>query len=275
MVKFLDNIDLQNVAKIVNLPVPTVSSDIVTKGFVDTAISNAINGFDFQTDVTAIQGSDGSLDLVGVQAGQRFIITDTSKLPDAMVALTGTIGNGDIVEYNGTDYVIAYDVSERGDGVFTYVKSAKEYYRYIDTTWSIAKVSVTTAGNGLEDVSGTFNVKVDGTTVGLNASQALELKDNSVTAAKIVNGTITADKLAEGVIPQGTLKKFSANIGDGSATSITVTHNLNEKDVILQVYDLASGETVSTTTVRTDLNTATVTFAQAPTSDAYRLVILG
>jgi len=64
-------------------------------------------------------------------------------------------------------------------------------------------------------------------------------------------------------------------VGDGSATSFTVTHNLGTRDVAVQVYDAASYDTVIADVVRTSTSVVTVSFASAPSSNAYRVVVTG
>jgi hypothetical protein len=76
------------------------------------------------------------------------------------------------------------------------------------------------------------------------------------------------------LITDGFSKKVSANL-TGSATSYAITHSLGTRDVTVNVYDNATYETVETDIVRTDSNTVTVSFAVAPTSNAYRVVIVG
>ena len=66
---------------------------------------------------------------------------------------------------------------------------------------------------------------------------------------------------------------FSASIGDGSATAYTVTHNLGSKDVIVQLYDVSSFDTVYADVVRTSTEVVTVTFAVAPISNDIRVLI--
>ena len=66
---------------------------------------------------------------------------------------------------------------------------------------------------------------------------------------------------------------YAANIGDGTATSYTVTHNLNTVDVIVMLKDNTSLEEVFADVVITDVNNVTVTFATAPAADKYRVII--
>ena len=66
---------------------------------------------------------------------------------------------------------------------------------------------------------------------------------------------------------------YKASIGDGSATSIAVTHNLGSRDVTVQLYDNSSYDTVYADVVRTDTNTVTVGFTSAPSSNDIRVLI--
>lgn len=66
---------------------------------------------------------------------------------------------------------------------------------------------------------------------------------------------------------------YAASVGDGSAASIAVTHSLGTRDVVVQLFDNATYDTVYADVVRTDTNTVTVTFAVAPSSNAYRVLV--
>lgn len=72
---------------------------------------------------------------------------------------------------------------------------------------------------------------------------------------------------------------YAETIGDGSATSFTITHNLGTEDVIVQLWDLTGTDPVeatgdASTIEATDTDTVTVTFGAAPATDSYRVVIL-
>lgn len=66
---------------------------------------------------------------------------------------------------------------------------------------------------------------------------------------------------------------YAANIGDGSSTSFAVSHGLGTRDVIVSIYDNATYEEVLTDVVATSTSVVTVSFASAPSSNAYRVVI--
>ena len=83
--------------------------------------------------------------------------------------------------------------------------------------------------------------------------------------------TLTNDGTNYGAIS----RKVAASVGNASGTSFAVVHNLGTRDVTVNVYDNANYETVVTDVVRTDANTVTVSFATAPSSNAYRVVVVG
>jgi len=61
---------------------------------------------------------------------------------------------------------------------------------------------------------------------------------------------------------------FAATITD----TATITHNLDTKDVIIQLYDVATDETVYADVDRVSVNTATITFAATPANSIRVLV---
>ena len=65
------------------------------------------------------------------------------------------------------------------------------------------------------------------------------------------------------------------SVGNASSTSFVITHGLGTRDVSIQVYDNATYDTVIADVVRTDTHTATISFSTAPSSNAYRVVVVG
>lgn len=72
-----------------------------------------------------------------------------------------------------------------------------------------------------------------------------------------------------------TIRKFAANIGNGSATTYAVVHNFGTRDVTIAIFDNSTFAKSNTQAVATDTNTVTVDFNVAPASNAFRVVIIG
>lgn len=73
----------------------------------------------------------------------------------------------------------------------------------------------------------------------------------------------------------GRAKRYAVNIGDGTATSIAVTHNLGTLDVQVYVYENGgSRREVFVEKQHTNTNTVTLVFDTAPTAASLRVVVV-
>jgi hypothetical protein len=138
------------------------------------------------------------------------------------------------------------------------------------------------------NVASTFDYKIAGSSV-VNATTlgAGVLNSSLTTMGTITTGVWTATDVAvahggtgastaaAARTNLGATTKYSATIGDGSATAIAVTHSLGTDDVVCEIYDASTKETVIATVDRTSTNAVTFTFATAPASNAYKVVIIG
>jgi hypothetical protein len=66
---------------------------------------------------------------------------------------------------------------------------------------------------------------------------------------------------------------YAANIGNGAATSYAVSHGLGTIDVNVMLKDNSTLAQVFADVVITDANTVTISFAVAPATNAYRVII--
>lgn len=95
-------------------------------------------------------------------------------------------------------------------------------------------------------------------------------------ALAITNGGTGSTSGAGGRANLGAAGKFAANVGNGSLTSWTVTHNLGTTDVQVQVWELTGSlRQVNVETQITSANVVTLIFSIAPASNAYRVVVIG
>ena len=92
-------------------------------------------------------------------------------------------------------------------------------------------------------------------------------QDIAITASQVTDFCTTVQSCV------GTNLNFAANIGDGSATSYAVTHGLGTRDVIVQVYDNTTYDTVICDVVRTSTTVVTLSTTTALASNAGRVLI--
>ena len=85
---------------------------------------------------------------------------------------------------------------------------------------------------------------------------------------------ISINGAAISVDPTVVARKYSAAIGDGTATTLTVNHNLNTLDVQVTVRD-STGAQVIVDNVANGANTVQLTFATTPTNGQYRVTVIG
>ena len=68
-------------------------------------------------------------------------------------------------------------------------------------------------------------------------------------------------------------EQYSVSIGDGNATSYAVTHNLGTRDVMVQLYDNSSYDTVYAEVARNSTSQVTISFTTAPSTNDIRVLI--
>lgn len=123
-----------------------------------------------------------------------------------------------------------------------------------------------TAGEGIDITNAAGSITIDAEDASDSNKGVVEL----ATTAEALAGTDTTRAITAAGLAA---RSFSSSIGDGSATSITVTHNLNSRDVIIQLYDNSSYDTVFADVVRTTVDTATISFTTAPASGDIRVLV--
>lgn len=121
----------------------------------------------------------------------------------------------------------------------------------------------TTTTNNVETVSTSNGVIFEG-----NAADGNE--------ATLLAGTLTADQTIYLPDASGTIALTSDLAARTYAVTVadttTITHNLSTRDVVVQLYDIVTYETIYADVVRTTTNTATITFGSTPANSIRVLV---
>ena len=120
-------------------------------------------------------------------------------------------------------------------------------------------------GYGLQTGASGAEIKL-ATTSGLNLSSDLAVGAGN--GISVLTNTVAIDSTV-------VVSKYSTSIGDGAATSYTVTHNLGTRDVQVTIYANSGYAEVVADVTHSTTNTITVAFSVAPTSDQYRVVVFG
>lgn len=69
-------------------------------------------------------------------------------------------------------------------------------------------------------------------------------------------------------------RKFVATIGDGTATTYTVAHNLNTRDLLVQITDATTHEVVIADIAINEDNSIAINFETAPAANGYKVIII-
>jgi hypothetical protein len=123
------------------------------------------------------------------------------------------------------------------------------------------------------DIVGSPSVDVSSSAGVVTVDTILKSSNSYLTSASGLAIDISA--LEGKLVTDSFTKKFSEDVGDGLSTSFDVDHNLGTSDVVVQVFDTATNDTVEVDVVRTTNNRVTVSFTVAPDEDAYRVVVIG
>lgn len=132
-------------------------------------------------------------------------------------------------------------------------------------TWQGSIVGVTYGGTGIA------NPTLNNLLVGNGSSAMTQIVATATAGTNYVFGTGV-----NSAVPAAKPLQYAASVGDGSSTSITVTHNLGTKDCIVQIYDNTTPfAQLECDVEHTSTTAVTLKFAAAPTSNQYRCVIHG
>lgn len=162
---------------------------------------------------------------------------------------------------NAKIHILASAPSGAVEGQLYYNSVDKVLYVYNGTTWNTADATAALA------LKAPINDAVFTGTTTLAGSPVLDLQ--AATKAYV-------DTAVTGVFNAGELHKFATSVGDASATTFTVTHSLNTRDVMVSVAETATPwAQVSVDILNTTVDTVTLNFATAPTLDQFRVVVIG
>lgn len=123
------------------------------------------------------------------------------------------------------------------------------------------------------DTASVSNLELDnfkGTAV-VTATETIAANNNDTTVPTSAAVKAYADSIVGGGGGGGTTPtggRYAATIGNGSLSTIVVTHNLGTREVEISVYDATTYEEVNCDKFRTTTNAVTLTFASPPATNS-------
>ena len=182
----------------------------------------------------------------------------------AAIANVGTLYaniNGEITGNAATasKLATARTIALSGDGVWSVSFDGSANVTGALTLATVNSTETTSQGGASKSLTVTANAKGLVTSIG---EQAI-----SITASQVSDFCTAVETCV------GSSHSYAQNIGNGSATSYTVTHNLGTRDVSVQCYDNSSYDTVYVDVVRTNTNSLTLTTTQPIASNDVRVLV--
>jgi hypothetical protein len=243
-----------------------------------------VSGTDNEIEVSASVGS------VTIGLPDNVIITEDLEVgQDLRVAgnltVSGSVTFVDTEHLNVTDniitlnYGIAASVEPTLDAGIEVARGSASTVSLIwnETldTWQATRDGATFDSILLDgDIVGTPSIDVSSDAGVVTIDTILQSLDSHLVNASGL--AVDVSSLAGALIDEEDItRKFSVDVGDNLTTSFDVDHNFDTKDVIVQVYDNATNDTVEVDVIRTTSNRVTISFGIAPDEDAYRVVVIG
>jgi len=247
--------------KLINLGDGSNASDAVTLG----QLQAAIRGLVWKPEVKAATTTNITLsglqtiDGIAIAAGDRVLVKDQ----------TTASANGIYVAGSST-WARAADLDEAAEFTNGVAVTVEQGTVSADRAYVMSTDGAITVGT-----SSISFVMLGGTGTSYTGSNSINISSGVISAIVKSGGGLLIDGQGLYIDPTfaGLAKRYAIDAATTATT--TVTHNLNTLDVVVQVVQKANGEVVEADVLITGVNTVTVTFATAPTTGQYRIVVVG
>lgn len=269
--------------KITNLATPTASTDAATKGYVDGVAeglhihASVVAASTANLNATYDNGSSGvgatltnaganaalTLDGVSLSVSDRVLIKNQTSGAENGIYTVTTVGDGSTawVLTRAADFNTSAEI-QGGDFVFVTGGTL-----YDNTGWVQTATGVTVGTTAIvwQQFSGAGTY---------TASNGVQLVGSDFSGVVVASGGLSVGASGFQLDTTIAVRKYAADVGDGTNTSYTITHSLNTKDVIVSVYDNSSPYAEVICDVQhTSTSAITLLFSVAPTSNQYRVVV--
>lgn len=269
--------------KITNLATPTAATDAATKGYVDSVAeglhihASTVAATTANLNATYDNGTSGvgatltnagtlaalSIDGVSLSVNDRVLIKNQTTASQNGIYTVTTVGDGSTawVLTRATDFNTSAEI-QGGDFVFVTGGTTWDNTGWVQTSTG---VTVGTTAIVFDQFSGAGTY---------TASNGVQLVGSNFSGVVVASGGLSVGATGFELDTTIAVRKYAANVGDGTNTSYTITHSLNTRDVIVSVYDNSSPYAEVICDVQhTSTSAITLLFSVAPTSNQYRVVV--
>ena len=255
---------------------PEVSTSITTGSASFDLINTTATTVNFAGAATAVNigASNSTTTIRGdlVVDGTTTTVNSTVVTVDDINIVLGSVPTPTNTTANGGGITIAGGVD--GNKTWNWVSSTSSWTssENIDlASGKVLKIAGTQVLSATE-YTGNSSTATTATNVTGGAAGSLVYQTGSSTTSTLALGTSGYVLTAGASAPTWSKKKHSETLAS-SATSYSITHGLGTADLVVAVYEVSSGEVVYADIVNTS-TTTTLSFATAPSTNQYRVVIL-
>ena len=241
---------------------PTAAASAASKNYVDTTLAGS-GALIFQGGYNAsVAPPTGA----AVLKGFTYVVTTAG---DGSGFFTTTLEIGDLIIANSDNPTTEADWTEVQSNIDKATNTIEGISKFVVAN---GFASGMTAGQPAIPAQTAFTAEGSASSVPVITTNAFgAVTAITDTTIAIATSQVTGFDAAVDTLIEAT--QFKANIGNGSATSYVVNHALNTRDVIVQIYDNTTFETVQCKVIRTDVNNVTISTAAAASSSGLRVVI--
>lgn len=255
--KVLNGLDLQS-QKIISLADPTGTQDAATKNYVD----NVARGLDWKPSVKALASANvaslsgtTTIDGIALSAGDRVLL----------IGQTTASQNGPWV-VNAGAWTRPTDFNDGTSATSGAAFSVEQGTSFGDKVYMLTTDGAITVGT----TSLAFSTLGGGTVY--TGSNGVSVSGSAITGVAVASGGLTVGASGFQVDTSKVPFKYATNVPSGSTTA-TITHNLGTTDVIVQVYEIGTGNLVQCDVQAATTNTVVLTNAVTWAATTYRCVV--
>ena len=254
------NINFNN-KKIISLQDPTSAQDAATKNYVDTNIVGNLvfqGGYNAATNTPDLDSSPSS----SIKKGWSYVVTDAGSF------FTETVEVGDflIAQQDAPTTLANWVTVQNNIGIASATVPGIASFPTaggltVTAAGAVSMATLGSAGTGGASATATTGVTIDtkGRVTGFTSTNI------AITTSQVTNFTTAVNSNITG--------REHVEQNPSSGTSHTITHNLGSRDVMVEIYDSSTYETVFAKVVRTSTSVVTVTTASSIAIEAITVLV--